>query len=152
MNTIYFNSLHGGSQPAPFWSSSLAQLQWISQTLSGFESIFSVASFLQNLKKEKGFHYMIPSFLEVQQDVQHQSTDQVTKPRLFPLLNVLFLNSVPSSLPTGAAVADNVFWFHRLRDQLQDKTPVTERNKKLETSLAQTGFCNTALKQSLHFG
>lgn len=38
-----------------------------------------------------------------------ESTDKVTKPRLFPLLNALFLNSVPSYLPTGAVVADNMF-------------------------------------------
>lgn len=72
MNTIYFNSLHGGSQPAPFWSSSLAQLRWISQTLSGFESIFAVASFLQNLQKEKGFYYTGPCNSELQQRTQHQ--------------------------------------------------------------------------------
>lgn len=38
-----------------------------------------------------------------------KTTDKVMKPRLFPLLNVLFLNSVPSYLPAGAVVADNTF-------------------------------------------
>lgn len=70
MNTVYFNSLHGGSQPAPFWSSSLAQLQWISQTLSEFVLIFSVASFLQNLREEKGFHYRSLSLSSMRDDVQ----------------------------------------------------------------------------------
>lgn len=47
---------------------------------------------------------MIPCLSEVQ-DVQHE-TDKGMKPRLCPLLNVLFLNSVPSYWPAGAVAAD----------------------------------------------
>lgn len=87
-------------------------------------------------------------FLRYSKMFNTESTDKVTKPRLFPLLNALFLNSVPSYLPTGAVVADNMFWFHRQRDQLQKKTLVTERNERLESSLGQTDLHNTPLKQS----
>lgn len=68
-------------------------------------------------------------FLRYSKMFNTKTTDKVTKPRLFPLLNVLFLNSVPSYLPAGAVVADNTFWFHRQRDQLQKK-PTSNRAKQ----------------------
>lgn len=48
--------------------------------------------------------------------------------------------------------ADNMFWVHRQREQLQKKTPVIVQNKKLESSLGQMGFHNTPLNHSLRFG
>lgn len=44
--------------------------------------------------------------------------------------------------------AENMFWVHRQREQLQKETPGIAQNKKLESSLGQMGFRNTPLNQS----